>query len=179
MGTPGSAGGPRKRTGRKGQHRASGRPNLAAGKTPLAALRCLKRRLSDVIYRQLVADARKASPGGQTGATLTSSAAGPTPTADSSDKPLPEPAPTTLPPPGLVQNPPPASAQAAKRRVGAPSRRRDRPIDIEGSHVRELLRGAACDEGRATTLCAFINLNVVRWGGLQTVTVGDVAVVRA
>ena len=39
----------------------------------------LKRRLSDVVYRQLVADAAKASPGGHTGATTTSSAADPTP----------------------------------------------------------------------------------------------------
>jgi transposase len=33
---------------------------LAAGKTPMEALCCLKRRLSDVVYRQLVADANKA-----------------------------------------------------------------------------------------------------------------------
>ena len=38
--------------------RAYYRRKLAAGKTPMEALRCLKRRLSDVVYRQLVADAR-------------------------------------------------------------------------------------------------------------------------
>jgi transposase len=45
------------------------------------ALRCLKRRISDVVYRQLLADAErqaKAGPGGQTGTTLQSSVTGPT-----------------------------------------------------------------------------------------------------
>jgi transposase len=66
----------------------------AAGKTSLEALRCLKRRLSDAIYRQLVSDAfqRQAGPGGHTGATTESSATGPTPTASSSEKSLPGPA---------------------------------------------------------------------------------------
>ena len=32
---------------------------LATGKTPREALRCLKRRLSDVVYRQLTADAQR------------------------------------------------------------------------------------------------------------------------
>ena len=58
---------------------------LAAGRTPREAIRCLKRRLSDVVCRQLVADA-KASPGGHSGATTKSSAADLNPTADSSDK---------------------------------------------------------------------------------------------
>ena len=40
--------------------RAYYRRKLAAGKTPMEALRCLKRRLSDVVYRQLVADAERA-----------------------------------------------------------------------------------------------------------------------
>ena len=35
---------------------------LDAGKTAMEALRCLKRRLSDVIYRRLVADARRQDP---------------------------------------------------------------------------------------------------------------------
>jgi transposase len=80
--------------------RAYYRRKLAAGKTPLEAMRCLKRRLSDVVYRQMVADAKKVSPGGQSGATLTSNAADPTPTVDSSDKPL----------PGLDTNPTPPAA---------------------------------------------------------------------
>src|SRR6266508_2585798 len=77
------------------------RRKLAAGKTAMEAMRCLKRRLSDVVYRQMLTDAKKASPGGQSGASVTSSAADPTPTVDSSDKPLPglnrEPTPPTTP----------------------------------------------------------------------------------
>ncbi len=58
--------------------RAYYRRKLAEGKTPMEALRCLKRRLSDVVYRQLVADAAQprttrpsveAGPGGHSGAT--------------------------------------------------------------------------------------------------------------
>lgn len=77
--------------------RAYYRRKLAAGKTPMEALRCLKRRLSDVVFRQLIADAAQKAgtgPGGHSGATLKSSAASPTPTADSSDKSLPGPADT-------------------------------------------------------------------------------------
>jgi transposase len=75
--------------------RAYYRRKLAAGKTPMEALRCLKRRLSDAVFRQLVADTNRppeAGPGGHSGATLKSSAASPTPIADSSDKSLPGPA---------------------------------------------------------------------------------------
>jgi transposase len=72
--------------------RAYYRRKRAAGKSHKEALRCMKRRLSDVVYRQLLRDARAAGPGGHPGATLQSSAAGPTPTADSSDKSLPGPA---------------------------------------------------------------------------------------
>jgi transposase len=70
------------------------RRKLAAGKTPMEAIRALKRRLSDVVYRQMLADAKQmeTSPGGHTGATLTSSAADPIPTAGTSDKSLPGPA---------------------------------------------------------------------------------------
>jgi transposase len=76
--------------------RAYYRRRLAAGKTPMEAMRCLKRRLSDLVYRQMVNDAKRArkrrtGPGGQSGATLQSSAAGPIPTADSSEKSLPGP----------------------------------------------------------------------------------------
>jgi transposase len=66
----------------------------AAGKSHREALRCLKRQLSDAVYRQLVRDAQpneETGPGGHPGATLQSSAAGSTPTTDSSDKSLPEP----------------------------------------------------------------------------------------
>lgn len=39
---------------------------VAAGKTKMEAMRCLKRRLSDIVYNQMRADARRlgASPGG-------------------------------------------------------------------------------------------------------------------
>jgi len=60
--------------------RAYYRRTLAERKTRMEAMRCLKRRLSDVIYRQLVADAERAArdesaeagvpgPGGHCGAT--------------------------------------------------------------------------------------------------------------
>jgi transposase len=70
------------------------RRRLAAGKTPMEALRARKRRLSDVVYRQMLADAKRleTGPGGHTGATLRSSAADPIPTIDTSDKSLPGPA---------------------------------------------------------------------------------------
>ena len=69
----------------------------AAGKGHKEALRCLKRRLSDVVYRRLLQDAMQregASPGGHQGATTESSATGSTPTTGSSDKSLPGPADT-------------------------------------------------------------------------------------
>ena len=67
---------------------------VAAGKTPMEAMRCLKRRLSDVVYRQMVADAAagRTGPGGHSATTVQSSVTGLTPAAGSSDKPLPGPA---------------------------------------------------------------------------------------
>ncbi|KRF26501.1 IS110 family transposase [Phycicoccus sp. Soil803] len=79
------------------------RRKRAEGKKPLEALRCLKRRISDAIFRQLVTDAAAArpesvdaGPGGHRGATQESSAAGSHPHTGTSDQPLPGPAPTTL-----------------------------------------------------------------------------------
>ena len=75
--------------------RAYYRRKRASGKSHKEALRCLKRRLSDVVYRQLLRDAQAgqaASPGGQQGAATNSSAAGSTPDTSSSDKSLPGPA---------------------------------------------------------------------------------------
>ena len=76
------------------EDRAYYRRKLAAGKTPMEAMRALKRRLSDLVYKQMLTDAKKArtGPGGQPGATLQSSAASPIPTADTSDQSLPGPA---------------------------------------------------------------------------------------
>jgi transposase len=72
------------------------RRKLAQGKTPLEALRCLKRRISDAIYRQLLTDQRDASPGGHCGASQESSAVDLPPHIDTSDQPLPGPAQPTL-----------------------------------------------------------------------------------
>jgi len=77
---------------------------VAAGKTPMEAMRSLKRRLSDIVCHQMTVDARaaKTDPGGHSGTTLQSSVTGLTPVAGSSDKPLPGSAsqqPRTLPPP--------------------------------------------------------------------------------
>jgi transposase len=102
------------------------RRKRAEGKASLEALRCLKRRLSDVVYRQLVADARErtttveeAGPGGHSGAALDSSATDLTPDIGSSDKPQPGPAPATLP----SQAPPrktfgSGTAATSRRRAG-------------------------------------------------------------
>ena len=78
---------------------------VAEGKTPMEAMRALKRRLSDVVYRQLVNDQKQQRPShaeqdteargtgseGHLGATTKSSAAGSNPNTDASDKSLPEP----------------------------------------------------------------------------------------
>ncbi len=67
----------------------------AAGKTSMEAMRCLKRRLSDLVYRTMLDDltASKATgPGGHRGNDSDSSAAGSQPHTGSSDKPLPGPA---------------------------------------------------------------------------------------
>jgi len=103
--------------------RAYYRRKLAAGKTLMEALRCLRRRLSDVVYQQLAADARsqpEASPGGHPGASLTSSAAGLPPYTGTSDQPLPGPAHPTLPP-----------AREAMAPAGATPRRRARGVNVE------------------------------------------------
>ena len=76
---------------------------IAEGKTPMEAMRALKRRLSDVVYRQLVADQTRrtpdptgplqaAGPGGHLGTATKSSAAGSNPNTSASDKSLPGPA---------------------------------------------------------------------------------------
>jgi transposase len=69
------------------------RRKLAAGKTSMEAMRCLKRRLSDLVYRQMVNDADRlgTGPEGHRGASVQSSAADQIPTANSSEKSLPGP----------------------------------------------------------------------------------------
>jgi transposase len=69
----------------------------AAGKTSMEAIRALKRRLSNLVYTQMVTDQKRresASPGGHSGTTLQSSVTDLTPDIGSSDKPLPGPATT-------------------------------------------------------------------------------------
>ncbi len=108
--------------------RAYYRRKLAAGKTPMEAMRCLKRRLSDVVYRQLVADeaARQveAGPGGHRGAPLESSAADLTPHVGTSDQPQPGPAPATL-------RRSPAASTSGVASIAAPKRRRARGVNVE------------------------------------------------
>ena len=106
--------------------RAYYRRKLQQSKTSMEAMRCLRRRLSDVVYRQLVADAAdrtrtpaQAGPGGHSGATLLSSAADLPPGIGTSDQPLPGPAPKTLPPPPAAPKTPAAPAAATPRRRAA------------------------------------------------------------
>lgn len=84
--------------------RAYYRRKRSEGKKPLEALRCLKRRISDAIYRQLIQDTQRANdhlsagPGGHCGASQESSAVDLPPHIDTSDQPLPGPAAPTLQP---------------------------------------------------------------------------------
>ena len=71
--------------------RASFDRKKAAGKTSMEAMRCVKRRLSDIVYRQMLQDAPShtaTGPGGQRGTTTDSSATDSHPNAGTSDKPL-------------------------------------------------------------------------------------------
>lgn len=69
---------------------------IAEGKGHKEAMRCLKRRLCDHVWRTMIADEQRhtsgAGSGGHSGATTKSCAAGSTPHASSSDQSLPEPA---------------------------------------------------------------------------------------
>jgi transposase len=86
---------------------------VAAGKTPMEAMRALKRRLSDIVYRQMILDSRAAAtgPGGHRGAASGSSAAGSNPSTGTSEKSLPGPA-THDPTPAQSQPAPPSSRRA-------------------------------------------------------------------
>jgi transposase len=102
------------------------RRKRAEGKKPMEALRCLKRRISDTIYRQLVADAaparsiESAGPAGHCGASQESSAVDLPAHIDTSDQPLTGSAPPTL--PGRTPDAKPHVASAphsTRRRAGA------------------------------------------------------------
>jgi transposase len=131
------------------QGRAYYRRKLAESKTPMEALRCLKRRLSDAVYRQLVADALataqsevtsdETGPGGHSGATPQSSAADlSTPVIGSSDKPQPGPAEPTLPAQRPRSNPHAASA-------ASPTRRRAGAVKVERPTGRTTLTATSAD----------------------------------
>ena len=124
--------------------RAYYRRKRSESKTRMEAMRCLKRRISDAIYRQLLADAqRQAGPGGQRGASHESSAAGLHPHTGTSDQPLPGPAPTTLPATTTHAQPRPGSApQPKRRRAGAvkverPTGRTTFTATSAGAHSKE------------------------------------------
>lgn len=108
--------------------RAYYRRKLAAGKTPMEAMRALKRRLSDLVYRQLVNDQKRrrdatvTGPGGQVGAATSSSAADSNPNVDASEKSLPGPA-AAEPMPAAPWDPIRSSA-ASRRPPTAPTRSR-------------------------------------------------------
>ncbi|MGH8964070.1 MAG: AMP-binding protein, partial [Actinomycetes bacterium] len=129
-----------------GAGRAYYRRKRAAHKKPMEAMRCLKRRISDAIYRQLLADAARAAgadPGGHCGATQASSAVDLPPHIDTSDQPLPGPAPTTLPVttgranphPGSAPQPTPRRARAVK--VERPTGRTTLTATSAGAHSKE------------------------------------------
>ena len=125
--------------------RAYYRRKLAAGKSPLEALRCLKRRLSDVVYRQLLADTHDAeqpgdgaSPGGHRGASLQSSAVDLPPHIDTSDQPQPGLAQPTLPPPQRGANP-------AATSTASPQRRRTGAVKMERPTGRTTLTATSAD----------------------------------
>jgi hypothetical protein len=101
--------------------RAYYRRKLAAGKTRMEAMRCLKRRISDAIYRQLVADAQRLTgtgPGEHCGATQTIQRGRPAPHIDTSDQPLLGLAPKTL--LAITTHAHPAPARLPSQRADAP-----------------------------------------------------------
>jgi transposase len=132
---------------------------IAEGKTPNEALRCLKRRLADRVWRIMIADERRlaASPGGHPGATMQSSAAGSTPTTSSSDKSLPGPTGgnSTTPhrrldkhrgTPGFVHT------FGVGKDVAMPSKYdeqiREKAVRLVRDHAEGLPDGVGCDQGR-------------------------------
>ena len=132
--------------------RAYYRRKRAAGKKPMEAMRCLKRRISDALYRQLLADAQRAAgtalgagPGGHCGASQESSAVDLPPHIDTSDQPLPGPAPTTLPAATTPAKPRQGSApQQPRRHAGAvkverPTGRTTLTATSAGAHSKETI----------------------------------------
>jgi transposase len=98
---------------------------VAAGKSNMEAMRCLKRRLSDIVYRQLIADAVRpmvTGPGGHSGAATSSSAVDSNPDIDASEKSQPGPINRNATP---TQHPrPDRSSTRSRRPETAPTRSR-------------------------------------------------------
>ena len=125
------------------------RRKLTEHKKRMEAMRCLKRRISDAVYRQLVADAQRienlepaqaegTGPGGHCGATHQSSAVDLPPHIDTSDQPLPGPAPQTL--PGTKTRAKPRTASAPR-----PPRRRAGAVNVERPTGRTTLTATSVD----------------------------------
>ncbi len=126
--------------------RAYYRRKRAAGKTTLEALRCLKRRISDALYRQLLADAQQAAdanalvavetgPGGHCGATQESSAADLHPLVGTSDQPLPGPANPTLQASTPVRKEEHPEKDSSDHRLTTKGSRKDAPWPTLGSRA--------------------------------------------
>jgi transposase len=103
------------------------RRKLAETKTKKEALRALKRRISDSVYRQLLADANTrdtvgTGPGGQMGAALSSSAADRSPVISTSDRP--QPGPVSADDTPAPDHPSKRSQARSRRPRNAPTRRR-------------------------------------------------------
>ena len=163
--------------------RAYYRRKLAAGKTTLEALRCLKRRISDALYRQLVADAERerlaaaadaggTGPGGHCGATQESSAVDLPPHIDTSDQPLPGPAPTTLPLAATPANPRPGSApQQPRRRAGA--------VKVQRPTARTTLTATSAGAHSKTPDTKLLTQRGTRSGNHQAASVHGLQTLRA
>jgi len=132
--------------------RAYYRRKRAAGKKRMEAMRCLKQRISDAVYRQLVSDAQRLAgtgPGGHCGATQQSSAVDLPPHIDTSDQPLPRTRDATghhdpcEPPSGSGS---PANAPTRRSRQGAAPHRTN---DLDGDKRRRILQRA--ESGVLTT----------------------------
>ena len=97
---------------------------VAAGKTNMEAMRCLKRRLSDIVYKQMRDDAQSIAtgPGGHVGAATGSSAVNSNPDVDASEKSCPGPVNTNA-TPDATQRPDRSSARSRRPKT-APARSR-------------------------------------------------------
>src|SRR5690242_1526120 len=92
---------------------------IAEGKTPIEALRALKRQVSDAIYQHLKAGARRAGagPGGHPGNGSVASAAGSHPEHRLFGQATPGPEPTLRPRPGPSKTTRPGSSRRTRRLV--------------------------------------------------------------